>query len=193
MKGQDSGWSGNMPYVPPLDASGKVWRLSDLQFYLALQAGSHMMNMRLSDIEMPPFAERLSAADIASLFDHVKASWSKQQLDYQAEVTRQQEGPRPNRMAVGHDLYMARCAICHGAEMEGQSQRVGEGNRARTVVIPALKGNGLARGTSDGDLRQLILGGEAYHPAPHSEYRMPNANLSDDDVRALIAYLRRAW
>lgn len=193
MKGQDAGWSSNMPYVPPLDASGKVWRLSDVQFYLALQEGSHLMNMRLSNIEMPPFVARLSSADIASLFDYVKASWSKQQIDYQAEVTRQQEGPRPNMMTAGRDLYMRRCAICHGAEMEGQTQNIGEGNRARSVVIPALKDNGLAQGMSDQDLRQLIMGGETYHPAPHSEYRMPNAKLSDEDVRALIGYLRRAW
>jgi len=193
MKGQDAGWSGNMPYVPPLDASGKVWRLSDLQFYLVLQQGSHMINLRLSNIEMPPFVGRLSAADIASLFDYLKASWSKQQVNYQAQITHQYEALRPNTMALGHDLYIARCAICHGAEMEGQMHTIGEGNRARSVVIPALKDNGLAQGMSDQDLRQLIMGGETYHPAPHSEYRMPNAKLSDEDVRALIGYLRRAW
>ncbi len=193
MKGRDASLSGDASFVPPLDATGKAWRMSDLQFYWMLQAGSHAMSVRLSDVEMPPFGARLGADEIASLLDYVKASWSKQQRDSQAETTRRAEGAPPDAIAQGRELYLKKCAVCHGAQMEGQTQTIGEGARARPVSVPALKGDALARAMTDAELRQLILGGEAYHPAPHSEYRMPDAKLLDAEVTALIGYLRRAW
>lgn len=193
MKGRDASLSGDASFVPPLDATGKVWRMSDLQFYWALQSGSHAMALRLSDIEMPPFGARLRADEVAALLDHVKASWSKQQRDSQAEITRREEAAPPDLVAQGRDLYLKKCAVCHGAQMEGQAHTIGEGSNARPVSVPPLKGDPLALAMTDAELRQLILGGEAYHPAPHSDYRMPDAKLLDAEVAALIGYLRRAW
>lgn len=193
LKGRDANWQLDSIFVPPLDFSGKAWRLTDPQLHAMLQGGSHAAVQRLSNIAMPPFAGRLSEEDIAEVLLYVKAQWTKPEQGFQSESTRRDALPVEARAELGAQLYAVKCAICHGAQLQGQTQRIGEPGHQRDVRVPALKHDILAQAMSDAMLRGIIIEGEAHHPIPHSEFRMPDMRLSEEEAATLVLYLRQVW
>jgi mono/diheme cytochrome c family protein len=85
------------------------------------------------------------------------------------------------QVAQGQQLYATRCAGCHGANLEGAS-------------AARLDGAGQARQHDDGWIFKTIKeGGQATAP-PGSSSAMPAfGSLSDEQVWALIAYIKSTW
>jgi mono/diheme cytochrome c family protein len=193
LRGRDAGWEPDSPYVPPLGASGKAWRLSDADIDGIMQGGSHAAAMRLSNAAMPAFAGRLTSEEAAALLGYLKTQWSGGERAFQAEVNRRATMPVAAEAALGAQLYAVKCALCHGGELEGQTQLVGAAGQQRELRIPALRHDIFAQAMSDARLRDLIQHGEGHHPLPRFEYRMPDFRLDDHDVAALVAYLRQVW
>lgn len=89
-------------------------------------------------------------------------------------------------MALGARLYLDNCAACHFVT-----------GRGAPGIFPALQGNGMVVGPSSRPLINVILRGAE---VPGTEKRpMPlvmqshGARLSDDEVAALVTFLRQAW
>ncbi len=88
------------------------------------------------------------------------------------------------RVARGKALFLASCAACHGQDARG---------------IPGigkdLVGGEFARTATDGAFFEVVAKGRAVDdPGNTTGLPMPprggNPNLTDDDIRAIIAYLR---
>ena len=88
--------------------------------------------------------------------------------------------------AQGGELYAQQCAACHGKQGEGVPG-----------VYPPLDGNGAVTEPSAADaVRSVLLGGFA--PATAGDprpYSMPPfaQQLSDDEVAAVVNYIRQSW
>ena len=92
--------------------------------------------------------------------------------------------------ASGAELFTQHCATCHGEQ--GQGMRV-EGN----VALPALAGNRAVTMPNTTNLVRIILAG-GYAPSTASNPRpfgMPPFVhvLQDEDVAAVVTYIRSAW
>ena len=94
--------------------------------------------------------------------------------------------PTPAQLKHGADIYAARCAQCHGDEGQG---------RARAYV--PLAGNRAVLRDPPANLVQVVLGGAfpastAGNPRP---FGMPPfaTELDDEDVAAVLSYIRNAW
>ena len=92
----------------------------------------------------------------------------------------------PEVMEVGRKVYVAQCAMCHGAEGRGQppSFPLLAGNRSITMATPV------------NPIRMVLNGGyppgTRKNPRPHG---MPPFShvLDDEQVAAVVTYIRVAW
>jgi mono/diheme cytochrome c family protein len=89
-------------------------------------------------------------------------------------------------MTLGKTIYMAQCASCHGAQGRGAPPN-----------FPPLAGNpSIQMQSAVNPIRMVLNGGyppgTAQNPMP---YGMPPfaQNLSDDDVAAVVTYIRSSW
>lgn len=89
-------------------------------------------------------------------------------------------------MALGARLYLDNCAACHFVT-----------GRGAPGIFPALQGNGMVVGPSSRPLINVILRGAE---VPGTEKRPMTlvmqghgTRLSDDEVAALVTFLRQAW
>ena len=89
-------------------------------------------------------------------------------------------------MTLGKTIYMAQCAVCHGAQGRGAPPN-----------FPPLTGNpSIQMQSAVNPIRMVLNGGyppgTAQNPMP---YGMPPfaQNLSDDDVAAVVTYIRSSW
>ncbi|KRE85816.1 alcohol dehydrogenase [Rhodanobacter sp. Soil772] len=103
---------------------------------------------------------------------------------------RAQPAPAPFKRAASHEqggkLYAQRCADCHGGDGRGVAG-----------VYPPLDGNtSVTEPTGINAIRSVLLGGFAPattgNPQPYS---MPPfaQQLSDEDVAAVVGYIRQSW
>jgi mono/diheme cytochrome c family protein len=89
-------------------------------------------------------------------------------------------------MELGKTVYVAQCATCHGANGEGHAPD-----------YPPLAGNqSIMMQSSVNPIRMVLNGG--YPPGTQANpepYGMPPfaQNLSDDEVAAVVSYIRQAW
>ena len=105
----------------------------------------------------------------------------------QAEAPRPRaDPPTPTQLKRGADIYAAQCAHCHGDDGQGRSR----------AYVP-LAGNRTVQHDPPANLVQVVLGGAfpastAGNPRP---FGMPPfaTELSDDDVAAVLSYVRNAW
>lgn len=92
----------------------------------------------------------------------------------------------PEVMEVGRRVYVAQCAVCHGAEGKGQSPSYPPlaGNKSITMESPV------------NSIRMVLNGGyppgTIKNPRPHG---MPPFShiLKDEEVAAVVTYIRVAW
>ncbi len=96
------------------------------------------------------------------------------------------DGPMPAQLQRGAKVYEARCARCHGGDGRGELR----------AYVP-LAGNRAVLRDPPANLMQVVLGGAfpaatAGNPRP---FGMPPfaVELSDEEVAAVLSYIRHAW
>ena len=106
--------------------------------------------------------------------------------DSEAAPTSQARLVDPTVMELGRKVYAGQCATCHGSEGEGQAP-----------AFPPLKGNQSITMLSPVNSIRMVLNG-GYAPGTYKNprpYGMPPFNhiLRDDEVAAVVTYIRLAW
>lgn len=108
------------------------------------------------------------------------------QKDRDASPSSQARLVNPEVMEVGRKVYVAQCAVCHGAEGKGQ-----------TPSYPPLAANqSITMASPVNSIRMVLNGGyppgTRKNPQPHG---MPPFShiLNDDEVAAAVTYIRVAW
>jgi mono/diheme cytochrome c family protein len=96
------------------------------------------------------------------------------------------EPPDSATMKVGSAIYADECAACHGA-----------GGTGLAGMFPSLKGSPAVQSLDPASLLRVVLRGArsaATDPAPTAP-AMPSFGwlLSDDQVAAVVTYIRNAW
>jgi cytochrome c oxidase subunit 2 len=74
----------------------------------------------------------------------------------------------------GQQVYAENCAVCHQATGEG-----------RPPTFPPLKGDAVATGPKAGVLAVVLNGRKAMPPWKYE--------LTDDEIAAVVSYVRNAW
>ena len=108
------------------------------------------------------------------------------QKDSDAPPTSQARLVNPEVMELGRKVYVAQCAVCHGAEGKGQTPSYPPlaGNQSITMAFPV------------NSIRMVLNGGyppgTRKNPRPHG---MPPFShiLNDGEVAAAVTYIRVAW
>ena len=104
------------------------------------------------------------------------------------------DGPLPETLALGQRLYARNCASCHGANLEGQpdwKHRLASGR----MPAPPQDVTGHTWHHSDQDLFSIVregvaaVVGEGYE----SDMKAFGGVLSDDEIRATLAYIESTW
>ncbi|NJO82046.1 MAG: cytochrome c [Blastochloris sp.] len=97
-------------------------------------------------------------------------------------------------VAQGQIVYDQYCASCHGANLEGQpnwKRELPEGGRP----APPHDETGHTWHHADALLFEIVERGPAAFTAPGYVYRMPAFGevLSDDEIWAVLAYIKSTW
>ena len=77
-------------------------------------------------------------------------------------------------LGAGSAIYKTRCAPCHGADGSGQTPA------GKSLKIVDLRSAEVQK-MSDAEMRKVLADGKG---------KMPKSNLSDDDAKAVIAFIR---
>lgn len=104
------------------------------------------------------------------------------------------EAHGPQTSGLGRSLYVTNCASCHGAKLEGQpdwKRRLATGR----MPAPPHDASGHTWHHTDGDLFRLTREGVAAFVGDGYESDMPAfaGVLSDEEIRAILAYLKSTW
>jgi mono/diheme cytochrome c family protein len=125
----------------------------------------------------------LSDEDVEAMAVYLKAL---PQRDAEPPPTSQARLVDPNVMELGRKVYEKQCAVCHGSEGKGQPP-----------AYPPLAGNqSITMASPVNSIRMVLNGGYApgtlKNPRP---YGMPPFShvLDDDEVAAVVTYIRVAW
>lgn len=97
------------------------------------------------------------------------------------------------QIAQGAALYTARCASCHGANLEGQpnwQQPLANG----TMPAPPHDASGHTWHHNDASLFATVkYGGAATSPTGAPNAMPAFADLTDDEIWAVLAYIKSTW
>lgn len=98
------------------------------------------------------------------------------------------------RVAQGAALYATNCATCHGAKGEGQANWK-TSNPDGTYPPPPHDASGHTWHHPDGLLFRIVRDGGAMFDSGGFKSGMPawGERLSDDEIRAVITYLKTLW
>ena len=125
----------------------------------------------------------LSDEDVRAMAVYLKAL---PQRDSEPPPTSQARLVNPAVMELGRKVYVKQCAVCHGEEGKGQ-----------TPAYPPLAGNqSITMASPVNSIRMVLNGGyppgTRKNPRPHG---MPPFShiLNDDQVAAVVTYIRVAW
>jgi mono/diheme cytochrome c family protein len=125
----------------------------------------------------------LTDDDVRAMAVYLKAL---PQRDSEAAPTSQARLVSPGVMEMGRKVYAAQCAMCHGDEGKG-----------KPPAYPPLAGNqSITMSSPVNSIRMVLNGGYApgtrKNPRPHG---MPPFNhiLNDEEVAAVVTYIRLAW
>ncbi len=125
----------------------------------------------------------LNDEDVAAMATYLKAL---PQRDAEPPPTSQARLVNPGTMELGRRVYTNQCAMCHGDEGKGQPP-----------AYPPLAGNqSITMSSPVNSIRMVLNGGyppgTKKNPRPHG---MPPFNhiLNDEEVAAVVTYIRVAW
>lgn len=125
----------------------------------------------------------LSDEDVSAMAVYLKAL---PQRDSEVLATSQTRLVSPGVIQTGQKVYAAQCAMCHGDEGKGMPP-----------ALPPLAGNqSITMSSPVNSIRMVLNGGYApgtkKNPRPHG---MPPFNhiLNDEEVAAVVTYIRVAW
>ena len=125
----------------------------------------------------------LSDEDVSAMAVYLKAL---PQRDSEVPATSQTRLVSPGVMQTGQKVYAAQCAMCHGDDGKGMPP-----------ALPPLAGNqSITMSSPVNSIRMVLNGGYApgtkKNPRPHG---MPPFNhiLNDEEVAAVVTYIRVAW
>ena len=98
-----------------------------------------------------------------------------------------------DEIALGQELYAANCASCHGADLEGQPDWK---RRLENGRMPAPPHDGTGHTWHHGD-QQLFtitkLGITEVVPGYQSDMPVFDDVLTDDQIRAVLAFIKSTW
>ena len=102
--------------------------------------------------------------------------------------------PPAARLAGGRALYDEHCAACHGAKLEGQpdwQRRRADGR----LPAPPHDASGHTWHHADADLFVMTKHGITPFAPPGYQSDMPAfaGTLSDDEIRAVLVYIKSTW
>jgi mono/diheme cytochrome c family protein len=106
-----------------------------------------------------------------------------------------ERAPDPAKLSLGKKVYERDCAVCHGAKLEGQPnwrQKLPNGR----LPAPPHDDSGHTWHHTDAALFEITKNGLTPPYAPKGyESDMPafRGNLSDDEIRAVLAYIGSQW
>jgi len=124
--------------------------------------------------------QHLTPSDLSAMAVHLQSL-------RQADAPRARgDAPAPAQLKRGAGIYETHCAVCHGDEGQGRER----------AYVP-LAGSRAVQRDPPANLVQVVLGGAfpastAGNPRP---FGMPPfaTELSDEDVAAVLSYIRNAW
>ena len=91
--------------------------------------------------------------------------------------------------SAGESLYLQECAACHGADLGGAPDWMTP-NDDGSYPPPPHDSSGHTWHHSDATLIDLILNGSEFEQSRMPEFA---GRLSEDEVRAIIEYLKSEW
>lgn len=100
----------------------------------------------------------------------------------------------PEQVAMGRAIYGQHCASCHGANLEGQPNWRERGPDGR-LPAPPHDASGHTWHHPDHVLFDITRDGIAAHAPPGYQSDMPafGGTLTDEQIRAVLAYLKSTW
>jgi mono/diheme cytochrome c family protein len=100
----------------------------------------------------------------------------------------------PAQVALGRGIYAARCAACHGADLEGQPNWQ-ERNANGRLPAPPHDESGHTWHHPDDQLFGLVKNGLTPYAGPDYQSDMPAFadTLSDREIWAVLAYIESTW
>lgn len=97
------------------------------------------------------------------------------------------------QLALGQEVYAANCASCHGANLEGQPEWRRRNENGR-MPAPPHDATGHTWHHADRQLFTITkLGVSAIVPGYESDMPAFEGILSDDEITAVLAYIKSTW
>jgi mono/diheme cytochrome c family protein len=97
------------------------------------------------------------------------------------------------QLTFGAKLYAERCAACHGAKLEGQANWQEALSNGR-MPAPPHDASGHTWHHSDEELLTITKKGlTAVVPGYESDMPAFEGSLSDDEIRAILAFIKSTW
>ena len=95
----------------------------------------------------------------------------------------------------GNVIYQANCAVCHGPSGEGESPAWKTPNADGTYPGPPHDSTGHTWHHADQLLFDIVKDGGSRFNSPTFRSRMPasGGTLTDDEIRAVLAYIKTLW
>jgi mono/diheme cytochrome c family protein len=98
----------------------------------------------------------------------------------------------PAQIALGGSLYAQHCASCHGADLEGQP-RWQEALPSGRLPAPPHDDSGHTWHHADDELFAITRNGLAVVPGYESDMPAFAGVLSDEEIRAVLAFIKSTW
>lgn len=171
----------------PLNLNRRMTDVDRGEMKQLLQAGTSRDNAVSGPMAEVVFnsTQYLSEADLDAMITYI-GSLPVTPMPAPRTTTRVEGIRRTELIKTGSVVYAKHCADCHGQDGEGQP-----------YAYPALAGNPLVRSPSANNAIRMVLNGgfapsTASHPRPHG---MPpfSHQLSDEEIAAVVSYIRGAW
>jgi mono/diheme cytochrome c family protein len=103
-------------------------------------------------------------------------------------------GPQAVQASTGQELYLANCAKCHGANLEGQREDWQTRNENGRLPAPPHDESGHTWHHSDKQLFTITkFGLQAIAPGYESDMPAFENVLSDDEIRSILSYIKSTW